>query len=196
VNAYDAPPSAGELRQGELIGPVWVHESEELPVLLQEGDAISSRPVEHRRLVILTNDCDLLWDFEARFEEGDPRFKLHPEAEELDSPDIIPGVVLCELFEKDEIRELGMKADTWRQTQSNTHVRYHRFPEVPVAEGQALPPLIADFKRVTRVPPSRLYAGIRSGHVQRIARVPDIYTVHLMHRFASYQSRVALPDVR
>jgi hypothetical protein len=198
VNAYDLPPSAGELRQGEVIGPVWVHESEELPILIEEGQKMTSRPVEHRRLIALTNDCDLLWDFEARFEEGDPRFDMHPEAEDQTlSPNIIPGVVLCELFEKTEIRDLGMNAATWKQTENHKLTRYHRFPEAPVGEsGGTMPVLVADFKRVTRLPPSQVYAGIRSGHVKRIARLPEIYTVHMVQRYSSYQARVALPDVR
>jgi hypothetical protein len=128
LDAYDAPPDSRELRQGEVLGPIWDHQSQELPILIEEGQPITSSPIEHRRLLVLTNDCDLLWDFQERFTDDESRRRMAPETEST-SPYIIPGVVLCEMFEKAEIYGLGMKAATWKQATKNNHARYHYFEQ-------------------------------------------------------------------
>ena len=44
------------------------------------------------------------------------------------------------------------------------------------------------------MPTDRLYDGILAGNVERVALLPDYYIHHLIHRFYSFLSRVALPD--
>jgi hypothetical protein len=137
----------------------------------------------------MTSDCDLLQDFNARsnvdsggvaLSEGDRR--------------LVPQVLICDVFECDEIRP-QFDRDLWRRIKQNQDERYHRFASAPIGgHSLEMPELYIDFKRVFGVFTAELYDGITNGGVIRKAVVPSIYLHDLMHRFFGFLSRVGVPD--
>lgn len=192
---YQPPPPSGTLRQGEILGPVWDHRALVPPVELPKGQRVAIASSSHPLRVVLSPDCDLLWDFESRFElldpdrDGDERaFEQHPDA--------VAQVLLCDLFSHAQMRgRFKGKRELWRRVDQNQDERYHRLDAAPVAEsGLNLQRLYLDFKKVTSVPTAALYEGILLDDVKRIALIPDVWIHDLIHRFFGFLSRVAVPD--
>ncbi len=75
--------------------------------------------------------------------------------------------------------------------EKNQEERYHALPigtDAPLNQA-----LFIDFKKVFGLRTSSLYAAIGIDGVRRIAMLPPVYLHDLVHRFFSFQSRVALP---
>jgi hypothetical protein len=180
--SYDPAPAAGELRQGEILA----HALEYRVVAVRnpgEDRDLDIAAIEHPLVMLLTADCDLLRDFEVR-PPADPGL-----------PALLPGVLVCDLHEEGRIRPQVGNAELWRRARQNQEERYHHLDAAPVGSGgEPLPDLYLDFRKAFTVPPEHLYDGIGSGRVTRMALMPPVYMQHLMHRFYSYVSRIALPD--
>jgi len=190
---YEAPPSSGALRQGEIIEAVWEHR-----VLITSPPPEEGPPVEsilHPRVIMLTADCDLEQDFRRRYTEGQNGYVL-TDTDDSDRA-IIPCVLLCDLYVESEIKvRIASGSDIWKPIPRNASERYHRLPAAQIADVPILdlPDLYSDFKKAFAVSTTALYQGVLNGHVRRIAIVPPIYVHDLMHRFYSFLSRVGLPD--
>ncbi|HSC20546.1 MAG TPA: hypothetical protein VLC07_02355 [Solirubrobacterales bacterium] len=192
---YQPPPLSGALRQGEILGPIWDHRALVPPTELPKGQQVAIASSPHPLRVVLSPDCDLLWDFEARFELPDPDRNGDEEPFEQ-NPDAVTQVLLCDLFSHAQMRARfkGMR-EQWRRVDQNQDERYHRLDAAPVAESDlSLQRLYLDFKKVTSVPTAALYEGILLGDVKRVALIPDVWIHDLIHRFYGFLSRVAVPD--
>ena len=96
---YQSPPSPGPLRQGELVGPVWDHQPTKPPSELAEGENLPYVSIQHTFLMVMSQDCDLLWDYQARFASDEAKTNLDPQAPEIDAhPSCIPHVLMCDCF--------------------------------------------------------------------------------------------------
>jgi hypothetical protein len=147
-------------------------------------------------MVILSPDCDLEQDFNSRFHDERDNVNPDPVAREIEEPHRLPYVLLCDVYERDQIRPrfTGMK-DVWRRLEKNQDERYHHFAEAPLSGTDPpvmLPGFYLDFKILT-LATQRLYEAIGAG-VKREAVVPPIYLHDLVHRFYSFHSRVGIPD--
>ena len=201
---YQAPPTSGPLRQGELLGPVWEHQATSPASEHPAGAALPYISVQHSFVMVISQDCDLLWDFNARFESDQSKRDLHPEIDGIDDhPSCVPHVLLCDTFAHDDIRPRIKGSDIWKRIRGNQDERYHRFDSAPVilaaddgTEDQVgeFPDLFLDFKKALALPTRQLYLGLREASVPRLALVPPIYLHDLIHRFFGYHSRVALPE--
>jgi len=169
------------LWQGEIVGGVVEYRvanpDEKVPT--------SFLPIDHLRTIVVTQDCDLLWDFAART-KGSPAHKL------------IEHVLLCDLFEEDEIRfrnEGQFNKRSWGRAEKNDDDRYHALPAASIGPtGSALPALHSDFKRVFSIPTDQLYGMIQRQQVTRAALVPVPYLQEYMYRLYMFLGRVAVPD--
>lgn len=189
-------PAEGALRQGEIITSVVDHQVslETLP-LPEGGLRVDKR--RHSHAIVLTQDCDLDWDYKAqrRILSGDcptatERAKLEARR--------VPGILFCEVNTATEIhgRE-GMHARIWDQIKINKNDRYHFFQLIPTEAdllGEGLPELAIDFKRYFTIPTDELYWQINSGNAQRRTCLEHPYLEHLVQRFTSFLSRIALPQ--
>jgi len=141
-------------------------------------------------MVPLNADCDLYWDHQTRFPEGQP-----PVTDES-LPRLVPFVILCEAYPRDSVRTRpGINQEVWRHIEQNQDERYHRFPSAPIGNppnGQ-VPELVFDFKKTFAVATRALYEGLGHG-VHRMAMTPPVYLHDFIHRFYSFHSRVALPE--
>jgi hypothetical protein len=191
---YQSPRGSEPLRQGEILGPLWDHQAAAPPIELPRGQSVAIGSSPHPLRVILSPDCDLLWDFEARFAVLDPE---HDEELPFEQhPDSVAHVLVCDLFSHAQMRpRFKGQRGTWRRVDQNQDERYHRLDAAPVADsGLVLHHLYLDFKKVTAVPTSALYEGILLGDVKRLALIPDVWVHDLIHRFYGFLSRVAIPD--
>lgn len=195
---YDPPPTSGQLRQGEILGDLWFNEPEYPPIEIPEGKLPTILGVEYPLLIVMTADCDLEWDFKARFpdEQSQAQYQTSPNIE--DSPKLITHVLFCSVFEKGKIRPrfTGMRA-IWTRIQQNQDERYHHFKPASVdapPSVNALEDLYLDFKKTPALSVKTLYDGFRTGEIRRVAIVPSPYIYDLTHRFFGFLSRVGLPD--
>ena len=136
---------------------------------------------------MVSQDCDLDWDYNAR--QG--------EAEEHK---LIPNVLFCEVSTAEALRGRGYKAGinskTWNDIQNNKNERYHFLQAVKSDEDtirKGLPELGIDFKRYFTIPAEEVYYRLKSKEVKRHCRLISPYLEHFSTRFAYYQFRIALP---
>ncbi len=184
--SYCTPASGNVLLQGEILQGVFeirpdVSRGDTLPRNLTE---LELRRYDYPYCIVVTNDCDLDWDYRAfRNEISRPESKL------------LMHVLFCPLETRERLRAGGvLNSGTYRRARSNTDVRWHCFREAPVDGGESVPELIADFKSIFGLPVDYVYALLRHPDVKRLAQVPTPYMQHFMQRFYFWQSRIALPD--
>ncbi|MBI3684706.1 MAG: hypothetical protein HY235_30415 [Acidobacteria bacterium] len=189
---FTPAPESGTFRQGEILSDVvQVHIG--LDSVNPEAGEIAVEERLHPQAIILTQDCDLDWDFKAR-EEGEEGNRLQLK--------LVPNILLCELIPADtlrgQMRDAGVRgSDLWKRIEQNRDERYHWFSQVSseadrLAEG--LPALVVDFKRVFTVPTDELYARLQYG-VRRRSVLQTPFLQHFSARFGYYCLRVALPEV-
>ena len=127
--------------------------------------------------------CDLVQDFNARNRESN---------DEGTTAEGLPQVVLCDALTEEVVRSTpGINSGIWKAMRTNQKVRYHQLPAAPAL---GVPPLTLDFRKLFSVPTRRLYEAITSRHVERRGSLPNLYREDLIHRHASFQGRVSLPD--
>jgi hypothetical protein len=190
---YQITNDNGELQQGEVLANVWEHRSEYPPI--EPSDKVAPFiSVHHPRMIVMTAECDMLWDYQAR--SG-----IHDEDAltgiELNHPSILPHILLCEMYEQEEIRSTITGSDIWKRIRQNQDERYHHLIEAPFAGNsvnEALPDLYLDFKKTFSLPTRKLYEGLNNSNIARVAVVPPIYVHDLIHRFYGFLGRVAVPD--
>lgn len=185
-------PESGAFRQGEVLSDVvQVHIS--IESVKPDAEEMAIQEKVHPQAIILTQDCDLDWDFKARAwgEEGN-RLQLK----------LVPNVLLCEMIPADtlrgQMRDAGVGgSELWKRLTGNRDERYHAFPQAPAGvdkSSEGLPALVVDFKRVFTVPTDELYARLRFG-VRRRSLLQGPYLQHFSARFGYYCLRVALPEI-
>ena len=135
--------------------------------------------------VVLSQDCDLEQDYNARQESDQENLDKH-----------LFGILLCGVYEEDEVRagiyrngaaRLGSKE--WKFVQQNTSPRYQYLGYVPGPDCK----LVVDFKDYFFVPVTYLYEQINRGATRRIASMDSPWKDHLLQRFGFYMIRVGLP---
>jgi len=180
---YDASEGS-ELRQSEIITG--------LIQLVTDLDSIKSgsklivNSIEHPYVIVVSEDCDLTQDFDARRKN------------QLTSDKIMPSVLFCQVTTAKELRGPageGMNKDLWSKVKINKDERYQFLEKVPPASdalGEGLPELGIDFKRHFSLPTEEAYYRIATD-AKRRCRLRSPYLEHFSTRFAYFLSRVALP---
>lgn len=154
---------------------------------LRRGDGeIEVEERFHPLAVIVTQDCDLTWDYEARRIEQQSSHKL------------LPNILLCELWKADDLRgRQAIVSNIWKRIRQNQDERYHCLQACDAScdlGGAGFPPLAIDFKRVLTVPTEELYYRVSTGQVLRRSVLTGLFLQDLSNRFGYYHLRVALPD--
>ncbi|MFH1436610.1 MAG: hypothetical protein ABIJ56_12950 [Pseudomonadota bacterium] len=173
------PVTSGNLHQGEVLSNV---------ILAQLDPASLHDPIvnyiTHPYAIVLSQECDLYWDFRGRSEAAFVSKK-------------IPQILFCEVITAETLRgREGINAGLWKHMRENKDERYHFLQKVePPQDGSAegIPELGIDFKRYFTLSTEELYKRIENEETKRRFRLKSPYTEHLNSRFAHYISRVALP---
>lgn len=157
--------------------------------LAGELERASISSISYPRVMVLSGDCDLLWDWKARSEST----SRDEEADRLKAT--MPHVLVAILYEESEVRERVAGGQMWKRLRQNQDARYHYFPEAFVGpnDDNSTPELIIDFKKVLGLSTEKLYEGLEAG-IERQGLVPQLYAQDLAQRFHAFHSRVALPD--
>lgn len=191
---YVLSPTIGELRQGEILSDVWEHQTDNPPVELPEGSAVGLHSDLHPRLMVMTAECDLVWDYQARLEL---RKQGEPGQSARDHPSLIPHILLCDLYEEPEIRARPtINSAIWTRIRQNQDERYHHLQPAPIEAipESGLPDLYLDFKKTLTLPTHRLYEALESSQIRRSAVLPPVFLQSLMQRFYSFLGRVGVPE--
>ena len=190
MSPYGPSSSAGALRQGEILSEViQAHISIDYLRSITEEPEIEEK--FHPQAIVLSQDCDLYWDFTARNElEGQRRL------EHKIMPNVLFGELIPEEDLRGKLRESRMGSDIWRRVVRNMDERYHYLPQIRPEEdraGQGLSALVVDFKRVFAILTEELYIRLQGGTRWRTC-IQGPFLQHLSSRFGYYCLRVALPE--
>ncbi|MEA5618444.1 hypothetical protein VB711_11425 [Cronbergia sp. UHCC 0137] len=185
-NIYRGSNTKEALRQGEILtGVIQIN-----PVLDKSSLSIEDTEftvIQHPYAIIISQDCDLDWDYKARQSHDKPNKLLN-------------SVLFCEMYKAEEIRydkiNHQMNTDKWSLVKTNCNKQYHFFEKIlkecdSLAEG--LPELIVDFKKIFSIEAEFLYNQINIDKVQRRTVLVSPYLEDVAQRYYSYQGRVALP---
>jgi hypothetical protein len=169
------------LRQGEILTGVVQYN----PIIDKTSqEELQFTPVVHPYAIVITQDCDLDWDYKSREMDNNPSKLLN-------------SVILCEIDKAASIRQTdGMYRKEWDLIEAHRHERYYFLQKVShecELEREGLPELTADFKRVFGIDTVALYSQIKLGIVKRRTILASPYLEHFSRRYHSFHSRVALP---
>lgn len=172
------------IRQGEIINNL-----SELKLQIPEGKSIDDvrrsaklEPIIHPYVIVVSQDCDLEWDYKARQGEA-PEGKL------------MTHVLFCDLFLEDELPARGkLTNELFRRVERNQDERYHHLPAAPVSgSDEDIPELFADFKTTFSLPVEFIYWLVSTGQTIRKGALLSPYLERFMQRAYSFLGRVATP---
>jgi hypothetical protein len=178
-----APSQGGPLRQGEILSDL----IETRMVSVSKDQAPQVDLVTHPFALILSQDCDLDLDFQAR---NSPETVSHPINTQL------PSILFCEATTATDLRSYLSDSQIWKQITQNKNERYQYLRGVAAevdALGTGTSDLGADFKRYFAISTEHVYMQLQCP-AKRRSRLQSPYLEHLSSRFAYYLSRVALPE--
>lgn len=164
-----------EFRQAEILSGVTEY--------VYDPQTSEVEAATHPYCVVLSQDCDLLRDFEDRKE---------------DRPSPLNGVLIFLARPASDLRDMVKGSDIRKRIIQNNDERYHVMEATPVdadASGEGIPALVIDFRRFFTMPAKTLYyqCGLEAGAKRRcVLSIP--YKEHLQSRLAFYLARVALPS--
>lgn len=178
------PSTAGPLRQGEFLTDI-IQIRLNVDPLAQYPDPDEEHVLvlcNHPIAVVVSQDCDLDWDYRDR-ERGS-------------GPKLIPNVLLCEVASSRELRgRSDINSTIWQRVRANKDERYQFLERVPSdkdAVGDGLPEMALDFKRCFSIPTGEIYLQLQS-QAKRRCRLVSPYLEHLSHRLFHFHARVGLP---
>jgi hypothetical protein len=185
---YQPSIKNSSLRQGEILTNVIQYNliaSEVSP----ETEELSFESIVHPYAIIVTQDCDLDWDYRARQSGNTQLFKL------------LNSVILCEITTAREVRDIAdkdtMNSKEWGLVKSHRHERFYFLETIPIEhelEQEGLPELTTDFKKVFGIDAATLYRQLELGITKRRTFLSSPYLEHFSRRYHSFHGRVALPS--
>ena len=139
--------------------------------------------------VIVSQECDLEHDFNARSKPDNPNTDKY-----LQSVLISPAYPSQDFRNGDHLKKLNMKMQSvqggnWDRLKQNQNPRYHYLEK---HDDFQVPELVVDFKHYITVPRNVLYRD--QFNPCYIASMEILHRDHLSNRFAHYLSRIGLPD--
>lgn len=183
VPIYARSVADGPLRQGEILSEVnQIRLAVGAPEFPKPSDQFPVELVQHPFAIVISQDCDLDWDYRSR-QQG----KLDKE---------LPNVLLCEVSTAEELRGRDIKSDLWKRIRINKDERYQFLQKVESEydlQGHGVPELGLDFKRCFSLPTRELYLQVEASKAKRRCRLLSPYLEHFAHRLHSFQSRIGLP---
>jgi hypothetical protein len=183
ISIYEPAQQNGAIRQGEIITELTQFivniETEEL----EEPEIIRKK---HPYALVVSQDCDLDWDYKAR-------------AGLTQSHKLLPNILLCEVVTAEELRgNTEINSRIWDSVRNNKNERYQFLQRASIGEdgfSEGLPELAVDFKRYFTIPTEEVYLRTRpGGGARRRCRLISPYVEHFSSRFCYFQSRIALPS--
>jgi len=140
-------------------------------------------------VVILSQDCDLLSDYNNR---KDPKAEKHDAY--LQSILVCPAYSAADLRKGTHLEYLGLimekkNHDKYSTIKDNLDPRYHYLPGDPEVQNAEL---VVDFKHYYTLPVSYLYKIFNE---QYVSSLNELFRESLCQRFSFYLSRIGLPKI-
>lgn len=154
----------------------------------KEGKKIFIKRKKIPYLIILTQDCDLEWDFNN-----------HNDSESKNQDKFLQSILVCpaylaEKFRNGEhLKNLVMEkigSDRWSNILNNQNPRYHFLPNNKALQ---IPNLVIDFKHYYSIPRDIIYKEVKDHY---IGTINELFREALSQRFAYYLSRIGLPFIK
>ncbi len=170
------------LKQGEIVNNLF-----ELKLQITEQKSIDDvrkdakfDPIVHPYVIVVSQDCDLEWDYKARLGDA-PEEKL------------LTHILFCALFTQAEVRSRsGLTHELWKRARQNQDEREHRVEEsLRKVTEEMLPEWIADFKTTFSLPNEFAYWLVSTSQAIRKGALSSPYLEDFMHRLYSFLGRVA-----
>jgi hypothetical protein len=173
------------LRQGEILTNV-IQYNPVAGEISKNSDDLSFTSIIHPYAIVVTQDCDLDWDYHSRHSETTQLSKL------------LNSILLCEITTAKEVRENAdsMNRKAWDLVSTQRDERYYFFERILAEcelQKEGLPELTADFKKVFGIDSATLYRQIEVKIAKRRAVLSSPYLEHFSRRYNSFHGRVALP---
>lgn len=176
---YSVKPES-RIKQGDILNNL------EFKYVGNTDNKVTSIPFDY--WVILSQDCDLEWDFEHREEDS-------PKSQDK----FLQTILVCPAFVADQFKagshmsQQGLtmnkwEPDLWKGITRNNNYRIHY---LEAGTDSKFPALIIDFKRFFTVPREYLYQLLPTNYV---ISIDELFREALSQRFAYYLSRIALPE--
>jgi hypothetical protein len=182
---YRASDNKEALRQGEILTGLIQFKpvpSESSP----NFDRTQFKPIVHPYAIIVTQNCDLDWDYTARQNQNQPNKLLN-------------SILFCQVHTAQEIRSsktVPINSADWNLVKSNRYQQYHFLEKIPL-EGESfqegIPELTVDFKRIFAIDADFLYHQINNNFAKRRTVLESPYLEDFSHRYHDFHGRVALP---
>jgi hypothetical protein len=177
--------------QGDLISNVELIEHADI----NDEGIVEISKVNFPHVVILTQDCDLEQDFNNR--SSDPKQRSNEDKHILsiivaplyNIEHVCRGEHMSELDFRMQVISHKESSSTNKYLRNNQNPRYHflKFPDdIPIVDS------VIDFKHYFTV--SNDYLN-RKKKVDFEGKIAELYREQVSHRFASYLSRIGLPNV-
>ena len=184
---YIISPSSYYINQGEIMCNLYeinpdISEADDFPNV---ATSLPVYPTPHLNVIVVTQDCDLKQDRDAR------------NTAEPDESKLLTHIQFCELFLETEIRSSrGLTSQPWKRVNQNQDERFHHLYEETIDDGaEHVPDLYADFKRIFSLPVEYTYQLLEKGGVTRKVLLQDPYLRDFVQRLHSFLSRVPLPEI-
>ncbi|NCS12247.1 MAG: hypothetical protein GPJ08_14315 [Microcystis aeruginosa G13-09] len=175
------------LRQGEILTNVIQYKPIASEISLNSPD-FSFDVLPHPFVIVVSQDCDLDWDYKARQPSS---YKSHK---------LLNSIIFCRVSTAQETRTIdaksGMNSKEWKLTEDHRHERYYFFEKIPNdcdLQAEGLPELTADFKIVFGLDSETIYRQIELGIAKRRTILSSPYLEHFSKRFYNFHGRIALP---
>lgn len=155
----------------------------------QIEDSLEVREHNLGYCVVLSQDCDLLHDYNSR---ANPQPKDHDKF--LQSILVCPAYPADSLWEGSHLKEQKfvmqrINSDEKKRVKQNNAYRYHYLNSDLNLQ---IPELVIDFKHYFTIPRDIVYRNnFRSCY---LATIGDLFREHLSQRFATFLSRIGLPE--
>ncbi len=155
------------------------------------NDEFHENSITFSFVIVLTQDCDLEWDYKTR----DKLPETSNNDKHLQSILICPGYLAEQVREGTHLSELGFRMQSWNSTlwgpiKKNQNERFH-FLEADARND--MPDLVLDFKRFYTISREEIYAVYKTKY--KIS-VNTLFREDISQRFANYLSRIGLPSLR
>lgn len=139
--------------------------------------------------IVLTQDCDLEWDYEKRSNTPD---KVLTDDKTLQSILICPAYIAEQLQNGEHLKALDLTmqkwaSDLWKHIRRNQNERFHFLEE---DTENNMPNLVIDFKHYYTVPAEDIYSIADAKYKISIKL---LFREDISRRFANYLSRIGLP---
>ena len=172
------------LRRGEILSDIsqTILKPDCIEDYIAHGGVPVVDEVKHAWAIVLTQDCDLDWDFKARNQQDSQNKR-------------IPNILFCEVVTAEDLKGSSVGNDIWKRIRQNQDERYHFLQKIePGDDSQnfGIPELGIDFKRYFTLPTEEVYKRLEYG-AKRRSLLNGSYLQHIITRFFHFQLRVALP---